>query len=168
MKKSEVVTKNVVEGKPKDTKTVITKVPKVGLFTLKESDNTKYEELLQKLAKGDYEHIHTSGNWHEGKYNIQVHYYEVTKEEKPREDTDTETNIDAEIAEKDDNKTKDSDSSKSDDKTKDDKKSEETIEIRNDSVKFDGNVSSLNEEEDDDDENLETSKKSKGTKKEKK
>lgn len=118
--------------KPKDTNTVITRVPKVALFVLKKDENTKYEELLEKIYKGECESITSSGVWHDGEYRIQAHYYEITKKEEQRKDTDFETNIDEETQEKDKQKEKD----------------KNPVVIRDDVVKFESSVIEIEDRDD--------------------
>ncbi len=129
MKQSE---ENRLGEKPKGTITVTTKVPKVALFTLKEDSNPNYEKLLQRIHNRECESIASSGSWHEGEYRVQVHYYEVTIEEKPREDTDTETPVGKE--------------DKSEEKSKE--KTEEDVEIRDNTIVFDDSIEVATTEKD--------------------
>lgn len=79
-----------------DKREVVTRRPKAQVFNLGDAqgnspDLKAYNALLADIHEGKKQLIGDSGIWHEGQYHIQVHYYEVEREEKLREDTDFES-----------------------------------------------------------------------------
>lgn len=81
-------------GKPKDTIEVIEKTPKCRVFRIKPGEpNEEYETLMKRLISDECESVGSSGRWSNEKdeYLVQVHYFEIKKIDKKREDTDFET-----------------------------------------------------------------------------
>lgn len=78
-------------GKPKDTVEVIEKIPKCRVFSIQPGiPNEEYEALMKRLLDNKCEAGSSSGRWSNEKdeYLVQIHYFEIKKTEKRREDTD--------------------------------------------------------------------------------
>lgn len=133
------------EGKPKDTRTVITRTPKVAFFILKEDGNEKYEEFLLRLEKEEIEPSSSSGIWYNGEYRVQAHYFELDKKEEPTPDADFET-----TASEKDKESEKEDTDKKSDEEKDEEKDTDTVNIRKDVIHFDGRVGEKKKESDED------------------
>lgn len=133
--------KPVDPAKPVDTIETIERTPRARIFILEGENgkNEEYEALLLKIEKEEVEYSSSSGNWHDGAYRVQVHYFEIKKTTKPREDTDFITSTKEETAEKDQQK-KDEKKKKEDTDNLDEPSGEGKVEIREDVITFDSKM----------------------------
>ena len=145
-KKPEDISKiKVVDvDKPDDYVEVIIRIPRARLFVLdgENGKNEEYEALLLQIEKLEVEHSSSSGNWHEGQYRVQVHYFEIEKKKELRKDTDFTTSTEEEVAEKDQQKKAEDEKTKDEEKKVDEEKKpdEEPVEIREDVISFDSKM----------------------------
>lgn len=84
-------------SKPDDYITRVERTPRARIFTIKDGEsNEVYEKLLAKMEKDppEVEHSSSSGQWHNGEYRVQVHYFELVTIKELRKDTDFVTTVD--------------------------------------------------------------------------
>ena len=78
----------------KNTKIETTQIPRARVWEILPGQiNIEYEKFLDQQTNGEVVVVRSSGQWHDGIYRVQAHYFEVSNEERRLDDVDMKSDI---------------------------------------------------------------------------